>query len=62
MFFPCWDKNVAARRGSDLLVMAGILAYCLLYASARFFVSSSLELDEAEQLLNGAFFHLGYSE
>jgi 4-amino-4-deoxy-L-arabinose transferase-like glycosyltransferase len=60
--FPRWDKNVGAGRGSDLLGMAVILFCCFSYALLRLLVSPSLELDEAEQFLNGAFFHLGYNE
>jgi hypothetical protein len=51
---------------SERMGNAGVLAlfilYCLLYASVRLSISSSMELDEAEQFLDGAAFHLGYKE
>jgi 4-amino-4-deoxy-L-arabinose transferase-like glycosyltransferase len=44
------------------LAVAGIIfLYCCLFAVLRLSVSSSMELDEAEQFLNGSFFSLGYT-
>lgn len=46
-------------RRDDLLAVAALLLYCLLYLSLRLLVSSSMELDESEQFLRGASFSLG---
>ena len=45
----------------DLAPVLLIFLYCAAYAALRLLVSPSMELDEAEQFLNGASFHLGYA-
>ena len=46
----------------DFAVAAIFVLYCCLYAFLRLSVSSTMELDEAEQFLNGSFFSLGYAQ
>ncbi len=46
---------------ADLASVLIIFIYCVSYAALRLLVSPSMELDEAEQFLNGASFHLGYA-
>ena len=58
-------SSPAARSGlspgrKDLAAAGLILLYCLLFAVLRLAVSSSMELDESEQFLNGSYFSLGY--
>ncbi len=45
----------------DLAPVFIILIYCVSYAVLRLLVSPAMELDESEQFLNGASFHLGYA-
>ncbi len=46
----------------EYLFSAGLIfLYCLIYAVMRLSVSSTMELDESEQFLNGSFFSLGYA-
>ncbi len=45
----------------DILPALVILLYCASYAVLRLLVSPAMELDEAEQFLNGSAFHLGYA-
>ena len=60
-------RNVAEINGNerigkqDLAVAAIFVFYCCLYAVLRLSVSSTMELDESEQFLNGSFFSLGYA-
>ncbi len=53
-------KGIFRDRPGDLLAFSIIAAYCISYALLRVFVSPSMELDEAEQFVAGASFHLGY--
>jgi len=45
----------------DLAVAGIIFLYCFLFAVLRISVSSTMELDEAEQFLNASFFSFGYA-
>ena len=45
----------------DLAVAAIFFLYCCIYAALRLSVSSTMELDEAEQFLNGSSLSLGYA-
>ena len=54
-------NNNACMGKQDLAAAAIFFLYCCLYAVARLSVSSTMELDEAEQFLNGSFFSLGYA-
>ena len=48
--------------GNQNLAVAAIFAlYCCLYAVLRLSVSSTMELDDAEQFHNGSYFSLGYA-
>ncbi len=53
------DNDSIGKR--DLAGAAIFFLYCCLYAVLRLSVSSTMELDEAEQFLNGSFFSLGYA-
>ena len=53
-------KGIFRDRSGDLLVIALIALYCISYAALRLLVSPSMELDEAQQFVAGASFHLGY--
>ena len=56
-------KSITKSEGyGDWQAIALFFLYCLLYASARLLISSSLEMDEAEQFLRGASFHFAYEE
>jgi hypothetical protein len=55
-------QRYSTRRREDFFSAMIIFSYCLAYASVRLLVSSTLELDEAEQFLNGAYFSLGYGD
>ncbi len=44
----------------DLVAVGVILLYCVLYAVLRLLVSSTLELDEVEQFMDGTSFSWGY--
>ena len=54
-------RSDPAARQKDLTAAGIIFLYCLLFAVLRLAVSSSMELDESEQFLNGSFFSLGYA-
>lgn len=54
-------KSILSMRRDDLRFIIIILLYCITYATTRLLVSSTMELDEAEQFLNSSVFHLGYS-
>ena len=57
---PEVKENAYRERG--YLAAAGIIfLYCCLMAVLRLSVSSTMELDEAEQFLNGSFFSFGYA-
>ncbi len=45
----------------DITPALVIFIYCACYAVLRLLVSPGMELDEAEQFLNGSAFHLGYA-
>lgn len=45
----------------DLAVAAIFFLYCCLYAVMRLSISSTMEMDEAEQFLNGPFLSFGYA-
>jgi 4-amino-4-deoxy-L-arabinose transferase-like glycosyltransferase len=59
-FSPPAVRRDPSRR-QDLATAGLIFLYCLLFAVLRVSVSSSMELDESEQFLNGSFFSLGYA-
>lgn len=54
-------QSASAPQRNDLLAIGSIFLYCILYTVVRLMISSSMELDEAEQFLNGAAFSWGYS-
>lgn len=54
-------RSDPAARQKDPAAAVLIFLYCLLFAVLRLSVSSSMELDESEQFLNGSFFSLGYA-
>jgi hypothetical protein len=60
-FSPQAASEGLSPRQKDLVAAGVIFAYCLLFAVLRISVSSSMELDESEQFLNGSFFSLGYA-
>lgn len=53
--------DVATMGKRDIAVAAVCMLYCGLYAVVRLSVSSTMELDEAEQFLNGSLLSLGYA-
>jgi lipopolysaccharide core galacturonosyltransferase RgtB len=60
---PNWSggRNTPFLGKKDLPAAGIIFLYCCLFAVLRLSVSSTMELDEAEQFLNGYFFSLGYA-
>jgi 4-amino-4-deoxy-L-arabinose transferase-like glycosyltransferase len=56
------ESNYNERLGKqDLAAAAIFFIYCCLYAVLRLSISSTMEMDEAEQFLNGSFLSLGYA-
>jgi 4-amino-4-deoxy-L-arabinose transferase-like glycosyltransferase len=63
MIFFCFLKNISSsfERQDNLLAAGIIFLYCLVYASTRLLISSTMELDEAEQFIIGSVYSWGYS-
>ena len=59
-FIPDASGFPVLKKG-DLTPVLIIFLYCASYAILRLLVSPAMELDEAEQFINGAAFHLGYA-
>lgn len=58
---PRFLEKLTAGRRSKFLVIGVIVGYCCVYGAVRLLISPTMELDEAEQFLNGAVFTWGYS-
>lgn len=52
---------ISKEKQKDLVAIGIILLYCLVYAALRLSVSSSMDMDEAEQFINGSVYSWGYS-
>jgi len=55
------EVDIPSEKSYLLLAFGIIFLYCLIHASARFLISPVMQLDEAEQFLDGSVFRLGYS-
>lgn len=54
------NKDIFSRR-YDAIAIGIFFFYCLAFAVSRLLISPTMELDEAEQFLNGSFFQWGYN-
>lgn len=55
------EVDIPSEKSYLLLAFGIIFLYCLIHAFSRFLISPVMQLDEAEQFLNGSVFRLGYS-
>ena len=56
-----FHKNISPEKRDDMPAIGVIFLYCLTYALARFLISPTMELDEAEQFLHSTLFQPGYN-
>ena len=60
MKLPWHSKNILSGK-YDFVAVGIVFLYCLAFAVSRLLISSTMELDEAEQFLNGSDFQWGYN-
>ncbi len=60
MKLPEYSKNIPSGK-YDFVAVGIFFLYCVAFAVSRLLISSTMELDESEQFLNGSVFQWGYN-